>query len=281
MINALIDNKRFYYGWIIVTVCFICWLMTDTLGFYTFGLFIGPISEELGWTTFMITLGITIKTASSAVLGPITGFLADKKTGARLVMTFGILAAGASLLLTSNMQSIWHFYLFYGIIGAIGQIGFGGVITHTIIAKWFVRMRGRAMGMATMGVSISGLIFIPFNHYMISNYGWRFTMMIGGLIIWCVALVPTFLFIRRRPEDVGLKPDGDKAEMNVSEKKKSSWAKPSDGEEYSWTLRDALRTRSIWFLLAAFNVTGISLAGVMIHYYAFAESKGISPDTAA
>jgi len=281
MIARAVNNRvNFFYGWIIVAVCFLCWVVADAFGFYTFGLFIGPIGNELGWSTFAITGALTIRSAIASLLGPAIGYMADKKNGARWLMSCGVLAAGAATLLVSQMQTLWHFYLFYGVIGALGMIGFGGLVTHTIIAKWFVRMRGRAMGMASMGVSISGMIFIPLNHYLISDYGWRHALIIGGLLIWCIAFLPTVLFVRRSPEDMGLMPDGDDTQTGIENGGEFGAIAP-ETDEYSWTLGEALRTRALWLLLIAFNVTGISMSGVMIHFYPYMQAKGISPNLAA
>ncbi len=268
-------SGRFFYGWIIVAVSFLCWLVADAFGFYTFGLFIGPLKEEFGWTTLMITGAMTTRGVIAAGLGPLIGYLADKKYGARILMTGGVLAAGATTMAVSQIQSLWQFYLLYGFVGALGMIGFGGLVTHTIIAKWFILKRGRAMGMASMGVSISGTIFVPLVHFLITNYGWRTTLLCLGLIIWAVALIPVALLVRRSPEDVGLRPDGLDAEAVEAQSLSEIPVAHGFEDEYSWTLGQALRTRAMWLLLAAFNLAGLSFSGVTIHFFAFIESKGI------
>ncbi len=268
-------SGRFFYGWIIVAVSFLCWLVADAFGFYTFGLFIGPLKEEFGWTTLMITGAMTTRGVIAAGLGPLIGYLADKKYGARILMTGGVLAAGATTMAVSQIQSLWQFYLLYGFIGALGMIGFGGLVTHTIIAKWFILKRGRAMGMASMGVSISGTIFVPLVHFLITNFGWRTTLLCLGFIIWAVALIPVVLFVRRSPEDVGLRPDGLDAEAVEAQSSGEIPVAYGFEDEYSWTLGQALRTRAMWLLLAAFNLAGLSFSGVTIHFFSFIESKGI------
>ncbi len=275
------DRIPFFYGWIIVAVCFLCWLIADAFGFYTFGLFIVPLSEEFGWSTMMITGVFTVRSLTAALLGPFIGRIADRGSGARWLMAGGVLAAGGSVFLVSRMQTPWQFYLYYGVIGALGMIGFGGLVSHTIIAKWFVKMRGRAMGIASMGVSISGLIFIPLNHYLISHFGWRQTLEICSIIILGLAFVPALLFIRRSPEDLGLLPDGVDPDQDQDGSGSNSDANRTDQSEDSWTLREALRTKALWLMLIAFNATGLAFTGVMIHYYPYMKTKGIEPDLAA
>lgn len=278
---TLKNNIPFFYGWIIVAVCFLCWLIADAFGFYTFGLFIGPISKDLGWSTMMITGVFTVRSLTSALLGPVIGHIADRGNGARWLMSGGVLAAGGSVFLVSRMQTPLEFYLYYGVIGALGMIGFGGLVSHTIIAKWFVRMRGRAMGIASMGVSISGLIFIPLNHYLISHFGWRQTLETCSIIILSLAFVPALLLIRRSPEDLGLLPDGRDPGRDIDGNGNGLSPERTDIDEDSWTLKEALHTRALWPMLIAFNATGLAFSGVMIHYYPYMQVKGIDPDMAA
>jgi len=277
----LTSRLPFFYGWIVVAVCFLCWLIADAFGFYTFGLFIRPISDELGWSTVLITGVFTVRSLISGLLGPVIGHIADRSSGARWLMAGGVLAAGGSVFLVSTMQSPWQFYLYYGVIGALGMIGFGGLVSHTILAKWFIRMRGRAMGIASMGVSISGLIFIPLNHHLISLYGWRHTLVICSSIVIGLAFLPALLLIRRSPEDLGLLPDGIDSFPASGAGGKGSRPNEADQPEVSWTLREALRTKTLWLMLIAFNATGLAFSGVMIHYYPYMQAKGVSSDLAA
>ena len=270
-------KAKLFYGWIIVGVCFLSWLVADAFGFYTFGLYILPISNEMGWSTTTITGALTMKMLTGAVIGPFIGYVTDMKYGARILMSLGALVAGGTTFMISFVQTPFQFYLLYGAIGSLGMIGFGGLVTHTIIAKWFIRMRGRAMGIATLGVSVSGVLFIPLTHYMIDTHGWRASLRLVGIIMWIAALLPSLIFIRRRPEDMGLSPDGDtiyKGTMGEGDGNGGPAVK-------SWTVREVLKSKILWILLAAFNITGLSLNGIMVHFYPFMENKGISMDIAA
>lgn len=281
MIAATVENKiPFFYGWIIVGTCFLCWLIADAFGFYTFGLFMKPIGEEFGWSTVMIAGVFTARSLVSGMLGPVIGHIADRGNGARWLMSGGVLAAAGSAFLVSRMETPQQFYLYYGVFGALGMVGFGGLVSHTVIAKWFVRMRGRAMGIASMGVSVSGLIFIPLNHYLISHFGWRQALVVCSIIILGLAFIPTILFIRRRPEDLGLLPDGRNPDRNSHEDSTLLNADETDPLEDSWTLREALHTKALWLMLIAFNATGLAFSGVMIHYYPYMQARGIQPDMA-
>jgi len=272
-------QPRIFYGWFIVAVSFLCWFAADAFGCYTFGICLGPISKEMGWTTMTLTGALTLRTVVGGLVGPVIGPLADTKHGARVLMSVGVLAAGTVPLAVSRMTEVWHFYVLYGVVGALGMVGFGGLVTNALIAKWFVRRRGRAIGIATMGISTSGLVFVPLSYTLISRFGWRTTLVVIGLAIWALAFVPVLLLVRRRPEDMGLRPDGDSAEE--AEALGIAGTGGRSGPEEIWGLKEALRTRSMWLLLIGFNITGLALSGVFIHFYPYLEAKGIEPDIAA
>jgi len=274
-------ETRIFYGWFIVGVSFLAWFAADAFGWYTFGIFLGPIKRDLGWTTLMLTGAMTFRTVVAGISGPLIGPLADTRHGARIIMSLGILIAGAVPLAVSRVNTLWQWYLFYGVIGGLGMVGYGGLVTNTIIAKWFIRKRGRAMGIAAIGVSISGVVFVPLVHRFISNYGWRTTLVVLGIMIWGLTFVPVALFVRRRPEDMGLMPDGDVPEVIETEKNDSGIADKVSTEEEIWTLKEALRTKALWMLLIGFNITGLAISGIFIHFFPYIETKGFSTDTAA
>jgi len=270
-----------FYGWWIVAVAFLCFFAADAFGMYTFGLFIGPMSREMGWTTVMITGALTLRSVTAALTGPIVGPLADTKHGARMLMSIGVLVAGGVAIAVSRAHALWQFYLFYGIFGALAMVGFGGLVTNTIISKWFILKRGRALGISAMGVSISGMVFVPLVHHLISNYGWRNTLVIVGLLIWAFTFIPVVMLVRRRPEDMGLRPDGEAPVPVDAGNGRLEEASTQAYEEEIWTLGEALRTKSLWLLLIATNVTGLSLTGGMIHFVPYLQSNGFSSDIAA
>jgi len=274
--EATETRGRIFYGWYIVAASFLTWATADAFGMYTFGLFIGPIAKELGWTTVMITFAQSLRSMIGGLIGPIIGPMADSRHGARLLMSGGILISGGVAILVSYMSEPWHFYIIYGLVGSLGMMGFGGLVTNTILAKWFIRMRGRAMGIAATGVSVSGMILVPLVTYLIVHYGWRRTLVVLGLIIWGVSLLPVALIIRRSPEDEGLLPDGDSSPAVGP-----GGAGSMVGGEYVWTLKEAVRTPALWLVLAAFTVISIPMSGAMIHFFPFLSARGISSEVGA
>lgn len=280
-IKPLSVKPRIFYGWYIVAVSFLCWFAADAYGWYTFGLFLGPMSTELGWNTTTLTGALTMRMVIAALLGPLIGTLADKKYGARVVMTFGVIIAGIIPITVSHVREVWQFYLCYGVIGALGSVGFGGLVTNAILAKWFVRKRGRAMSIAAVGVSLSGMVFVPLANYLINHFGWRTTLVCIGLIIWTLTVIPVFIFVRRQPEDMGLRPDGDTIRSPLLDSSANELIKQDDELEVIWNLKEAMRTRAMWLLLIGFNLLGLGMSGVFVHFIPFIKDKGFSSDMAA
>ena len=180
------------------------------------------------------------------------GFLVDKKHGARLLMTIGSIAAGFTLIATSTVNSIWQFYLIYGILFGLASTIMGGhVVEPALVAKWFIRHRGRAMAIGTMGISAGGVIIAPWAGWLVGTLGWRTAWVALGGTILVLLTLPAIIFVRRSPEDLGAR--------NI---------------EYPWTLREAIRTKSLWLLLSV-NMFGlIGLMPVIMHQVAYIQDKG-------
>ena len=276
---------RFFYGWLIVAIAFLGDFISAGIGAYAFGLFFKPMSEELGWTRAMTAGALTMRNLMGAVSSPIIGPLVDRKHGPRVLMTVGGLLGGLAIMGLSRVSALWHFYMAYGVLGALGMIGLGGLVTNTVVAKWFIRKRGRAMAIATMGISSGGLVLVPLTQWAISSFGWRTAWVVLGCLIWVVIVVPAALLIRRSPEDIGLRPDGDEIEVRDTGSATPSIAvleaEALHAEEEVWTLRAAVKTPTLWLLVAVFNLGGMSIMVTHVHVVAYLTDEGYSSAVAA
>ncbi|MBI4300371.1 MAG: MFS transporter [Chloroflexi bacterium] len=271
-----------YYGWVIVAVCFLNNFIVIGVGAFAFALMMKPMGADLGWTRGMTTGALSMRNVLAGLIGPLLGTLLDR-VGARPVMVVTALTGGLSLALISGVHSLWQFYLFYGVIGGMGGLQSSGLITSTLIAKWFIRKRGRAVAIASVGISLSGVFMIPVIQWLISSYGWRTTWLVMGILVWILVVIPSGLFLRRRPEDLGLRPDGDPApdsEEHVEEAASLATLPRRPARmpvrEETWTLRQALRTRTLWFLIAAQNLAGLGMGAIYLHEVAYLTDIGFS-----
>ena len=253
----------FFYGWVIVGVVFVTEFLAAGVGTVTVPLFFKPISEEMGWSLTQLTGSITAQAIVGMFVVPVVGILLDR-LGARPVMIFGAFTAGVGLLLLTQVQEPWHFWVLYAVVGALGLHGMGQFTGPVVVAKWFIRRRGRAVAIITSGTTIGGLVIAPILGLLMTSQGWREAWGIMGIIILVVMVPILAMFIRRQPESIGLRPDGDVIDADSLSKENSNRS-----QEAVWTLRQALHTRAIWILILSMELVSLSATVVVVHTVPF------------
>lgn len=244
------------------------------------------MEESLGWSRTTLSWALTIKALCGMSVGPLLGPLLDRKHGPRLIMTLGGLVLGISIILSGMVTEVWQFYLFFGLgYGVSSAMTSTDIVTPTIVSKWFIRLRGRALAISVMGISLGGLFFIPIASFMVLNFGWReawYTLGMAGLLL----VVPaSFIFIRRAPEDIGLLPDGINSVERLCVGSTSGLFNSSvpvtSEREISWSLRGALHTPTLWVMVLAFSIGTAGLGGFIVHAIPFMTDNGYSDVTAS
>src|ERR1700693_6121082 len=219
-------NQRrlpFFYGWIIVVVTFV----TMAIGVNArtaFSLFFPPIINEFGWERGVTAGAFSFGFVISAAVSPLIGRLMDRG-GPRAVMELGVALMGGGLLLAPLTTQPWHLYLTIGVMVGAGSVCLGYSGQSLFLPNWFIRRRGLAMGLAFAGVGIGSVTLLPWVQHMIEQTGWRTACTAMGILI-LVVLAPINLLLRKRPEDVGLLPDGDAAPTASSAKPVSNIVDP-------------------------------------------------------
>ena len=257
----------FFYGWVIVAVVFVAEFTAGGVGTFAVPLFFKPMSEELGWSLTLLTGALTAQAIVYAGISPFLGLVLDR-FGARPVMLFGAIFAGIGLILLARIQEVWQFWLLYAGVGALGLHEMGGFTGPVLVTKWFVRLRGRAMAFATMGTTIGAMVMAPVLGFLITTRGWRDTWVLMGVMVIIVMVPLTLLFVRRQPEDMGLQPDGGLTGLDPVGEMQGSEQQDSPAE-VSWTLKEAMRTRTLWIIVGAMNLVGLSASVVVIHLVPF------------
>ena len=270
----------FYYGWIIVAVVFVAEFVAGGVGTFAVPLFFEPMSEELGWTLTLMTGAIAAQAIVYAGVSPFLGLALDR-FGARPVMLFGTVFASVGLVLLGRIQEVWHFWLLYAGVGALGLHELGGFTGPILITKWFVRLRGRAMGLATMGTTLGAMVMTPVLGFLITTRGWRETWVLMGIMVITVMVPLTLLFVRKQPEDMGLQPDGGPSGNELVDEGLGS-ERNGEPDEVSWTLKEAMHTRTLWMLVVAMNLVGLSATLIVIHLVPFLTlQQGMSAQAAS
>jgi MFS family permease len=232
----------------------------------TFALFYVAMLEEFAWGRGPTALGYSLSWLCFVVFAPVAGWLYDR-WGARPVVTIGGLVLGVALGLTGQVTSLTQYYLCFGILSAAG-IACIIIPSTTIVARWFVRSRGMAMGVLSAGTPGGAIVFYPVNAWLIVTLGWHTALVAFGCIV-AAAAVSLALLYRDPPTDAERPAVGAETTLPPSAR--------STGEE--WTLRRALRSTRLW---AAFTMTALGVIGYQImatHQVAHAVDRGFQQTT--
>jgi MFS family permease len=269
-----IFGVRFYYGWYIVGLAFAVSMMATGLQAYTLGVFLKPMIEELGWTRVDISLGQTISTFGMGVVGFLIGPLLDRR-GGRALMVGGALLMGAGFALLGFVTELWQYYLVKGVLITAGAGAVGALVINVALSNWFVRKRGRAIAIGSMGISMAAMLLPLVSTYLIESFGWRVAWQIIGVSIPTIIVPLALVIMRRRPEDHGLEPDGGGAPPDARVTRAMSTA------NVRWTRRQALRTPSLWMLVLTFALAGMGLSAILLHLIPFLTDTNFTPAEAA
>lgn len=269
-ITERLGRRKIFYGWVIVAVGIVVGFVSGAVWNPNVSVFVKPVSEELGWTRAMVSGAVTVGAISGGLLGAVLGPVIDKR-GARLVLTSATIVLGTCLVALSQARSIPHFYLGFGIARMVAT----GAITLAVsvaISNWFVSRRGRAMAITLLGERSGSALLPLLSQHLVLTRGWRTGWLSLGLLAWALAIVPCALFMRRRPEDMGLRPDG---------RPEPPRAKPEESApESTWTVKEAVRTRAFWLIVLACSQVFMVIGGVNLHQLPYMTDVGISPTVA-
>jgi len=262
------DRKpRYFYGWNIVAASFLANLSYAETHTSMLGFFLKPLQNEFGWSRSALAAVHTIARVTEGLVAQVVGPLVDKY-GPRVLMPIGGIVVGLTMLGVTQINAIWQFYLLRGIVVGIGFTFMGQLVTQITINNWFVKKRGRALAIAQIGANLSNIIFTPITVFVIATSGWRTMFVIFAVVAWLFVLIPSVIFMRRRPEDMGLHPDG--VQPSIAEAK----SKPEENEhpiseaasalEPIWSRREVLTTASFWLLTACFGIHAMASQGINI-----------------
>lgn len=274
--------RKPFYGWIIVGVAFLIGA-TEAGAFQNIlSVFLKPMAGEFGWSRAIVTGAIALGSICGGIISPFVGPILDRH-GPRMVAFWGILILSAGLVSLSFLEHIWQLYFFFG-IGRMIAVGALSLVISVTVSNWFIRRRGRAIGIAWLGAHFGSIILPPFVLFLIFAQGWRMAWAALGGLVFLFSGIPSLIFLRRRPEDVGLFPDGEPPVVEVSEDAMRSKGENSDSvgaiPEPLWTRAQALRTPNFWVLTLLSSIIPFTQAGINFHMFPFLTDQGIT-ETAA
>lgn len=274
---ALGQRRKPFYGWVIVGVGFFAQLLTG-ISFQAFSTYLVPLGQEFGWSRTALAGPRSITQAETALLGPVDGYLVDR-FGPRVVMTMGVLLLGLGMVLFGLMSNIWQYYA-VNIVMGFGTSFAGILVVSTAVNSWFRRKRTLAMAITTIGFSLAGIIAVPIIVWIQTTMGWRTAAIASGITVWVIG-IPAAMLLKRSPEKMGLLPDGDQPGQ-VEAPETISRGHFSGGGKLDFTLREALRSFSFWFIGIGNGLNILIMSAVFVHLFVHLEQGvGISRGSAA
>jgi len=273
--------RKPYYGWAIVGVTFLIGMTESGAIQNILSVFMKPMIAEFGWSRTAVTGSIAFGSICAGILSPLVGPLLDRR-GPRLVAFWGILLMSAGLVSMAFVRRIWQLYLFFG-IGRMIAVGVLSLVITVTVSNWFIRQRGRAMGITWLGPRV-GAVFLPAAvQFIILTLGWRMAWGVLGTVVFVLSGIPSLLFLRRRPEDIGLMPDGAPSrQAQVSRNAPEIDAAPvAENPDPEWTRAGALRTKAFWQLTFLHCLLPFIQAGINFHTFPFLTDRALNQMTAA
>ncbi len=269
------SRSGFYYGWVIVGLGMLSmayWFGLRT----TFSVFFVALIDQFHWRRAEAAAALSIAMVAYMVMAPIVGFLVDR-IGPRKVILPGIALTGVGLLLCTQIETLAQFYFFYGVIAGLGIPCLSIAPFTVILSHWFERKRGMANGLASVGMGMSSPLFVPLFQYLISELGWRSSFFIFSLLVFAIPLPLNAIFLKHRPEEMGLLPDGMTSEDGPRPVPVPST--PSGPRRH--VLKDLLKTGRFWSLLLFPSLIVFGIYIVMVHHVRYLVDLGVDKMWAA
>jgi len=270
------SSSRIFHGWWIVLAAFVCHAVNVGLMFYAWGVFLTPLAAHFGGRA-AVALGYTGVQVATALYGLVVGPIVDRR-GARPVETVGALLLGGGFLALSRVDSLPALYLVLAGPVALGSTCIGALPNNAAVARWFVRRRGQALGIATAGISAGGIVCAPLAQWLIERVGWRNAYAILGSGVVLIVLPVVLAFMRRDPADLGLLPDG---EPYTRERGRASLREVERELARSLAPAAAVRHPSFALLALVFALTMAGLAGTLLYQIPLLLDRGMGPHQAS
>jgi len=267
--------KNMYFGWktVFAGAVIACWGYGSW--YYGMSALFTPLIAEYGWTRAQLSLAFSMRSIEGGLEGPFGGMLIDKY-GERKITIISTIIACAGLVALLFVKELWQFIFVWGFVVSLGfNLGLYDTV-NSAVSKWFIRKRGRALSFVTLGGGLGGPIIVPMMAWLIINYGWRVALLFvaGSTLVICLPLA-WFFMKDGPPEKYDMLPDGDTV-IESDNPDEINFV-----EEYNFTPKEALQTRSFWMMLIAFMLSGGITAMVTMHQIPYLLDLGIDTMAAA
>ena len=232
---VLTGRRRVYYGWWLLAGSVLAMAIGSGVSFWSFGLYVGPLEGQFGWSRAEIAGGFSVGLLVSGLVAPFVGRWIDRY-GPRRVILVGAVLTAASYLLLAATNTLWHWFLFQAINAVFRQLMFF-IPFQVLVTRWFDRRRGIAVGILATGFSLGGFAIVPVMRVVIDAVDCYGSFVVAGIMITAVFVPLSLLLVRDHPSHVGAFVAGD-----ATPRSRAAQA----GVLAGVTVRDAIRTPLFW-----------------------------------
>jgi sugar phosphate permease len=266
--------KTLYYGRGVAATSMIMAFATVQLYGPVLSVFVKPIGDDMGWNRTKIAFAFTVGSFLGSMFTTAIGRFLDRH-GERVVATLAAMFIAAMLLGLAIMQAPWHMWIFFGLARAVSIAGvqLGATVA---VANWFIQKRGRAAAMGAFGQRFGQAVVPMMLLPLIIGLSWRSAYVALSISTLLFAALPAFLFLRRRPEDYGMLPDGASPDGYRSEPPSAREVARAAVDSTPWTVREAFRTRAFWLIVVTMATISFAQTATNLHAAASFQEKGIS-----
>ena len=271
-------DRRVFYGWWLAGLAMLVNGMASGSIWSGVGVWVKALELFFGWNRTQLTGAFSLAQLEGSFTGPLAGYLIDR-LGARRMVLMGLLIVGAGFIIFSRTTNIPVFYLSYAVIMLGASFG-TWLPLISVLNKWFIRKRGRAMAIAGEGQFVGGVTLVPLLAWVVAmdHLGWRTTALSIGLVFIAVAW-PISRLTRDRPEDYGQHPDGDPSSASSSALPEAGPTVETAGREQQlpdFTAREAMRTPAFWFTTVGQALSAMLVATLIVHLVPMLTDRDLS-----
>ena len=270
------SSRKFFYGWTIVGVGFLANVASSFALASTLSVFLKPLTVDLGISRGVFSLLRSGEAIIGAGVAPFIGTVVDRH-GGRWLIAIGTAVVAAGYLMLGHVESFSQFALVRLTLVTLGDAMMGSMVVNIVIAQWFLRRRGRALALSSMGVGFAKVCMPIFAASLMVWIGWRQTWIVFALVTLALAVGPALLFIRRSPEEMGLLPDGAQEPIGLDAavvRGKKAAPEKTVNQDVVWTRGEAMRTQAFWLLVITFGIASMGVTGLNLHVFSYVTDLG-------
>lgn len=269
-------SQSFFYGWVIVAVAGLGIFFSGPGQTYSNSVYIDQYIQEFNWSRTEISSLYSIATLIAGLMMIFMGGFVNRFGQKKMMLIVGGML-GLACLFNSFITNMVMMAAGFFLIRLFGQGGMS-LVPNTLVPQWFITKRGRAMSFMTIGSFASAASFPVINVWLIEQWSWQVSWQIWGALLLFFFLPVVIVFVRNKPEDIGLLPDGRTQPAPEEESKEQTY---DFKDERSWTLKEAARTRTFWVLLICIGIPSLVNTGITFHLFSLLGEQGISPEMAS